>query len=185
MTSTQKPVQDAAPALDYRAGPDRAAVRLARVQRELAVGESLNGAAVALRLALGIPLALIGPFVITVFLVFIELRLRNDIFFGFGGTFCLLTLVLIPLLMWYERRSRGEFLTDAVRGETSPLQASSYGEYELQSAKFSAIGWTEVALTGPRLLWEAIDSLRRRAPAARPIRTLAAELVVDLYDAGE
>jgi hypothetical protein len=47
------------------------------------------------------------------------------------------------------------------------------------------IGYLEFALTGPRLLWEAIDSLRGRAPVDQGLRALAAGIVVELLDAGE
>jgi hypothetical protein len=157
--------------------------------QELAVSESLSGAAVSLKLALGVPLCLIGPFVITALLVGIDGRLDLDILPGFGLAFLIVSAILVPLLLRLERHTRGEFLADSVRGEESPFRASSYGEYELQSTKLGWIAWTEIALTGPRLIWEAYDALRgrptRTASRGEPLRVLAAEVVVELLDRGE
>ena len=174
----------AAAPLDYRS-PATGTPRVQRIAHELKVAEALGGAAVATKLAVGVPLSLIGPFVIASFLFAIDRRAQADSLPAFGATFLLACAVVVPWLMWLERRSRGEFFMDAVRGETTQLGASSYGEYELQSAKFGWYAWTEIALTGPRLLWEGIDSLRGRAPVDQGFRLLAAEVVVELLDAGE
>lgn len=187
VTNPHQPGAAAAPAqptLDYRS-PATGSPRVQRVARELALAESLGGAAVAAKVALGVPLSLIGPFVVAAVLFTMDRRLRAGVLPGFGATFLLVAAAVVPLLMWLERRSRGEFFVDSVRGETSPLAASGYGEYELQRTTFGWIAWTEIALTGPRLLWEAIDSLRGRAPVDHPFRILAAEIAVELLDAGE
>jgi hypothetical protein len=104
---------------------------------------------------------------------------------SFAVTFALACLVLVPLLMWLERRTRGEYLTDAVRGETSPLDASSLGEYELQKGKMIWTAYVESALLGPRLLWHVFDRARGTPAGDRTVRTVAAEIVVQLLDAGE
>lgn len=174
----------AATPLEYRS-PATGTPRVQRLAHELKVAEALGGAAVATKLAVGVPLSLIGPFLIASFLFIIDRRVQADVLPGFGMTLLLACAVVVPWLMWLERRSRGEFFLDAVRGETTPLGASSYGEYELQSAKFGWYAWTEIALTGPRLLWEAIDSLRGHAPVDQGFRLVAAEVVVELLDAGE
>jgi hypothetical protein len=91
----------------------------------------------------------------------------------------------VPLLLLLEFRTRGGFFSDSLQGETSPFTASSYGEFRLQSAKLAWLGYTEVALTGPRLVLEAVEALRGRTPMDAPLRLAAAEIVVDLFDAGE
>jgi hypothetical protein len=107
---------------------------------------------------------------------------------GGGGlfmTFVIVSAFLVPLLMWYERRTRGEFLTDSVRGETSPFEASSYGEFEMQRSRMAWYGYVEIALTGPRLLWEVIDQLRGSTPVDQALRVIAAQVADELYEAGE
>jgi hypothetical protein len=171
--------------LGYRT-PGTGLPRVQRVLAELAMAEKVGMAGVATKLAIGVPLTLVGPLFITVVLLATMHRTagRSP---GFLMTFIVICGVVVPLLMWLERRTRGEFFSDSVRGETSPFRASSYGEYELQSAKFTWIGYTEIALTGPRLVWEAIDTLRAGAagPVDQPLRVTAAAIVVELLDAGE
>jgi hypothetical protein len=158
--------------------------RVQTVTQLLARGEAMGMAAAYGKLALGVVLTLIGPLLLTTIIIAIGLKTRWDTP-SFGLTFSLACLVLVPLLLWYERRTRGEFLTDAVRGETSPLDASSYGEYELQKAKMAWTAYVETALLGPRLLWHVYDWARGTPAADQPVRMLAAELAVELYDANE
>src|SRR5687768_4770583 len=172
------------PPLDYRS-PATGSHRVQRVVAELAADERFGAASVGLKLLIGVPLCLVGPLFVTVILLSVEFKAHGDWFPGFGVTFLLVTAVLVPLLMLLERRTRGQFLSDSVKGESTPWSASSYGEYELQSAKFAWIGYIEVALTGPRLVWEAIESLRGHKPVDAPLRAAAAEIVVELLDAGE
>jgi hypothetical protein len=165
----------------HAAGVDRAQ----RVLNELVRSESLGGAAAVGKLAIAIPLCLVGPFFITVVAKSIELRSGGRALPGFLATWALVTLVLVPLLMWLERRTRGEFFSEAVSGETSPLEASSYGEYHLQSTKFLWTAYTEVALTGPRLLWEFVDWVMQRPVGNASVRAVAAAVVLELLDAGQ
>ena len=175
----------ALPTLDYRSPAAAPSGRVERIVRELAMAETPGGAAVAMKIAAGVPLSLVGPFLVASAMCVFDRRLGAGVVPGFGATFLLVTVVLVPLLMWLERRSRGEFFLDAVRGEASPLAASSYGEYELQSTKFGWMAWTEIALTGPRLLWEVIDGYRGRVAGDPRLRVLAAEVTAELLDAGE
>lgn len=112
----------AATPLDYRS-PATGTPRVQRIAHQLKMAEALGGAAVATKLAVGVPLSLIGPFVIASFLFAIDRRVQADVLPGFGATFLLACAVIVPWLMWLERRSRGEFFMDAVRGETTPLGA--------------------------------------------------------------
>lgn len=167
--------------LHYRrpgAGPHR----VQRAAQELATAEKLGVAAVAANIALGVPLCLVAPLTIAAVTKAVEFKWGGGVLPGFWMTASLLAVVIVPVLMWYERRTRGEYLSDAVRGETSPYDASSYGEYQLQRAKMLSIGFTELALTGPRLLWTAIDRTGSAGDAS--VRKVAAEVAVELLDAG-
>jgi len=172
------------PTIDYRS-PATGSHRIQRVVGELSADEKLGAASVGVKLLLGVPLCLLGPLFVTALLSSIEYRAHGEWLPGFGMTFLLVTAVLVPLLMLLERRTRGQFLSDSVKGESTPWSASSYGEYELQSAKLAWIGYVEVALTGPRLVLEAVGSLRGRKPVDPPLRVAAAEIAVELFDAGE
>ena len=163
------------------AGGDRAQ----RIQNELLTSESLGVAAAFGKLAVGIPLCLFGPLLIAVVAKAIEFKWGGGVMPGFMATWALATIVLVPLLMWLERRTRGEFLSQSVRGETSPLQASSYGEYQLQSTKFLGTAATELALLGPRLLWAFVDWVAQRPGADASIRATATGIVVELLESGQ
>lgn len=174
--------------IDYRT-PGTSMPRLQRVMSELVVSEQLGAAAVVTKVAIGLPLALIGPAIFTLIILSGYTRARRGEDAAHPPSFLLVmvivTAVVLPLLMWFERRSRGEFFSDGVRGEPSPSQASSYGEYEMLSTRMSLLAYVELALTGPRLLWEAIDSMRGRTVGNAELRAAAAELVCELLDAGE
>jgi hypothetical protein len=152
---------------------------------ELVKLESLSWAAAIGKLALGIPLCLLGPFLVAAVVKSIELRAGGGVLPSFPAMWAVATVVLVPLLMWLERRTRGEFYAESVRGETSPLEASSYGEYQLQSTKFLWTAYTEIALLGPRLLWAFIDWAMQRPVANPEVRVAAAQVVVELFNAGQ
>ena len=167
--------------LHYRR-PGTGPHRVQRAAQELATAERLGIVAVAANIALGAVLCLVAPLTIAAVAKSVEFKWGGGVLPGLWMTASLLAVVIVPLLMWYERRTRGEYLSEAVRGETSPYDASSYGEYQLQSAKMLSIGFTELALTGPRLLWAAID--RTGSAADARVRTVAAQVAVELLDAG-
>jgi hypothetical protein len=166
--------------LDYRtAGSDRELL----VAQKLFAGEALSTVAVVAKLAAGLGLCLIGPLFVTGIVYAVEGRLGGRALPGFWATFLLLCLVLIPLLMWLERRTRGKFLDDSLAGESAGY--SSYGEFELRSTTFLWTVYTEIALQGPRLLWGVIDWWSGRQSVSEAFRLAAAALAVELYDNGQ
>ncbi len=164
--------------LDYRS-PTTGRHRVERIMAEIANTQSLGLASVFLKIAFGVPLCLLGPFVVTVLAKGIELKWDSEALPGFLSTFILSAVILIPILMWLERRSRGQFLLDGLAGE-SP--ASSYGEFEWQSTRVFALIYTEFALLGPRLVWSALDAIRGRSPMDEELRFIAARVVLELLD---
>jgi len=179
-----RPHDDAMPpeTLDYRT-PGIGPPRVQRVLDELLKAETVSNATLYARLAIGAGLTLIGPMFVALILKSVESKWSAFWFPEFWMTTFLVAIVLVPLLMWLERRSRGEFFADATCGDTSPFDSSSYGEYEIQSTKFAWTAYTEIALTGPRLLWEGIDGLRGKPQGNQATREVAASIVVDLLDA--
>jgi hypothetical protein len=171
-------------ALDY-AAPDAADARIQRVLGELRMDETLGWAAGAVKLGLGVPLCFLPSALFTVLLV------------GFGReryglsaseaipVFIVSSAVLIPVLIWLERRTRGDFLLDALRGEPPPQQASSYGEYQMQSDRFRWAAYTEIALLGPRLILDVFAGASGRGSLSTAERLVAARIVLALHDAGQ
>jgi hypothetical protein len=170
--------------IDYRS-PGVGGHRVQRVTEALARDEALGTAAAIGKAAAGVLLTLLAPLFVAFVIKGFRSRTRGDVLPSFGVVFALACLLLVPLLMWYERRTRGEYFSDAVRGESSPLEASSYGEYELGKNRFLGVALTEFALLGPRLLWSVYDWARGTPAVHQPVRLLAAGLVVELLDAGE
>jgi hypothetical protein len=183
--SGQAPV--VTPVVDYRTpgvGDHRVRAVLELLERDEATGM----AAAWGKLALGVLLTLIGPFLVATVLVGVARRRGSRLDPPPGPSFVLVfsgcCVVMVPLLLWYERRTHGDFLNDAVRGEGSPTQASSYGEYELQKSKMTWIAYTEAALLGPRLLWHVYDWAKGTPAVHQPVRVVAAHVAVELLDAG-
>lgn len=167
--------------IDYRTpgvGPHRVEVVVQLLARE----EALGMAAAWGKLALGVALTLVGPLLVTVIVRGIKYRDQWEAAPPFAATLGLVSVVLVPLLLWYERRTRGRFVEDAIQGES---RASSYGEYELQKSRFTWTMYVETALLGPRLLWHVYDWARGTPGVHQPVRVLAAAVAVDLLDAGE
>jgi hypothetical protein len=161
--------------LEYRSGV--AGERTQHVLRELMSDESMSILLVAGKVALGLPLCLVGPLIVTAVL---EWPRRWQVPGDFGPTFLVISCITLPLLMWLERRTRGEFLwksLDAVtpghKGwDTRPTPAG---------ADLAAV--VELALFGPRLLWSVIDWFREREPVDPVVRVTAAHIALELYDA--
>lgn len=175
------PTLDARPAPpDYR-NPLRGGDKVAWIANELAKDEALGAAAASGKLALGLAMCLIGPAFVTAVAMDIESRWDWRSAPGFGVTFLVVAAILVPILMWLERRTRGEFLADAMRGQSNPLSASSYGEFCLEQNTVIFKVYTEIALLGPRLIWNFIDWMRGKPLVDAETRLEAARIVAVLY----
>ena len=166
-----------------QAGPSRAE----RVPRALAASESLGTAAAFGKLLLGIVLCLPLPLVVAVVAKSVEVRQRAHLLPGFWGTFALASCVVVPLLLglhWLDRRKDGDYFSDAVDG-TAPDAPSSYGEYRLQSGRLAAAAYADVIMLGPRMLWAFFEWLAGRQSGDAALRTAAAQVAVELLEAGE
>src|SRR5262245_24217666 len=131
--------------LDYRS-PTTPQHRVQRVMTELERTEAADLARLAVKIIFGVLLCLVGPIVIAVVIKTIEARLGGHRLPPFWIFVVMVAIVVVPLLLWLDRRARGEFLTGAIEGETNPLNASSYGEFGMQSTKMLWILYTEIAL---------------------------------------
>lgn len=181
--------QDApAGVLEYRS-PSTGLHRVQRAMRALETDETLGAASVGVKLVVGILLCLLPPLVVTLLLKRIEWRLRADFLPGFEVTFLVATAVLVPLLMRLERRTRGRFYADGVRdgmsAETTHYDASSVEGFRLRSPALEWRAYAEVALTGPVLVWSVIDAVSGKVPTDPPLRFVAAQIAVEVYDAGQ
>ncbi|HEY7087862.1 MAG TPA: hypothetical protein VH518_07205 [Tepidisphaeraceae bacterium] len=170
--------------LDYRS-PTTPQHRVQRVMIELERTEMAALTKLTMKVIIGGLLCLVGPIFVAIILKSIDARWRLHRLPPFWIFVVMLAIVVVPLLLWLERRTRGEFVSRAIEGEANPLNASSYGEFSMQSTKLLWIFYTEVALAGPRLIWEAIDGLQSRTRGDDQVTYLAAQIVVELFDAGQ
>lgn len=159
--------------------------RRQRIVAALSQTEAMDFAALATCLAIGVPLTFIAPFLVAILIKTIAFQAEWNWPLGFVSTFVLISLLIVPWLMWYERRTKGSFYADAARDHGNPYEASSYGEYEMNQGRAGIAAWTEISLTGPRLLWEFIDRVQGRGKLDTAKIAAAAELIDELIEAGQ
>lgn len=137
-----------------------------------------------LRFSIGVPLTLLGPVVVGTAFWLICRRYGVALPIGYLATLGVFCAALVPLLMLLERGTHGQYFSNAAGDLTHPRDIRSYGEWEMNQAQATWHAYVEIALTGPRLLWEAIDQLRGRNQVSDADAALAAELVEHLRAAG-
>ena len=179
-------MQHQPPTLDYRS-PDTGAHRVQRVMRELEAAETLGAASVGIKLLVGIPLCLLAPLVVT--LVLKRIERRGDFLPGFEATLLLTAAIVVPLLMRSARRTRGpsfaEGVYDGMTAESSRYDVSSIEGFRLRSPAMEWQVYADIALAGPRLVWSAIDAVSGKVAVDPPLRVVAAEIAIGLFEAGE
>ena len=160
---------------------DRLAERLR--QRELAKKGSI-----AMHLVIGLPCLLIGPIVLSAIYFMLAV-----IWFGAYSYWSLIfwssVVLVIPLLFWTEIRAHGTYFTDTVREANpdgnNPTNYVLLGELGMLTAfivnpRLSASGLVELFLFGPRMILEAITSLRRVNALRQVDRGRAVNVLADL-----
>jgi hypothetical protein len=181
-------LQHPPPTLDYRS-PATGAHRVQRVMRQLEAAETFGAASVGIKLLVGIPLCLLAPLVVTLTLKRIEWGWRTDFLPGFEVTFLLAAAVLVPVLMGLARRTRGQTWADNVQdgmtAESSRYDVSSTDGFRLRSPAMEWQVYTDIALAGPRLVWSVMDAVRGKVAVDPPLRVVAAEIAIGLFEAGE
>ncbi|HSU69749.1 MAG TPA: hypothetical protein VLJ39_22890 [Tepidisphaeraceae bacterium] len=98
---------------------------------------------------------------------------------GWRAWFTIYVVLLVPLLIWLERRSREDYLGNAV-GDIDP-NPSSRGEYEMNRGRL-AVGMSASALVwGPRSMIDGFRGVRgRRTLTQRALFDRAATMIFDL-----
>ena len=170
----------------HRAADPAAVARLTRrAAEELAKHDHLGAAAIVVKLLLGVPLCIIGPFLVTIVLKLIDWNFKWGILPDFEWTFVLAMLLFLPLLFWTRRRSPESSFADQADSGGSPLDADSYTEFVVRKEQLFAAAAVDVMMLGPRLVGSALDGLRGRSGVDPALRQAAAELAAELFQAGE
>lgn len=164
--------------LDYRS-PQTHEHRVQKVLAELSQDEVIGLVEIGMKLVFGLPLCFFAPFVVTSAVGYVTYRIRIVDAPGFLTMLAFFSIILIPLLFWYERRGHGEILWDSLRHESGHF--SGIARRNLSVGSFAML--LELALFGPKLVWSAIDRIRDADPVDQPTRTAAATIVVLLLQA--
>src|SRR5690242_8861470 len=106
--------------------------RAQMILHRLIVSETMNWTVISVKLGCGLALCCIGPWLVSAILYAMLSRLGVHSPLEYPTFFVLVSFIVLPMLMWFERRTAGEFLSNALSGDSSPLAASSYGEFQMQ-----------------------------------------------------
>ncbi len=166
--------------VDYATRSTPTSTRAQLIATLLSTAEGMQFATILLRLAGGIALSLLGPLFLTVLLWALAARFRWEWMPSFSSLFWLSVLLLVPLLMSYQRRLEG-----TVFGNNPMESAGSYGEWEMNQQKGFWIVIAEFSLMGPAMLWSAYDAITGRAVKVGAPIVECAELIDTLIQAGE
>jgi hypothetical protein len=140
-----------------------------------------TGGGVLLMLA-GAGIILLAGVVVTSIVTFILYTWFDSSFLGWTGWFVVYLIAIVPLLVREERRSRGHFLSEAAAGLDNPMDASSYGEYQLDRGAAMTAVYSEMLLWGPRALLRGIATMRGQQPTRfRGLLERAAQVILTLY----
>jgi hypothetical protein len=161
----------------------------AHVERALRRRETLWQLGALLKVIVGVPLTLLAPLAFAAIGYTVDSRLHL-LGRAFWQWFVLATAIVVPILLWTERRHGARLLTEMARGATLPNPLT--GDWPVASGMtFST--WTayrhpraftggviEILLTGPRLVLSALDHWRLRRRLGRANTRDAATVLAQL-----
>jgi hypothetical protein len=128
-------------------------------------------------LLVGLPLCLIGPFLITGFAWALAARRGN--FIEFWHTFWIVTAVGVPLLLLLAAALKGSLLDQAA--EEGTFDASSIAGFYYARRAAGPLVIIEIANAGPRMVLQAVRRLTARRHAGSPDVGRVARAVVTLF----
>jgi len=154
-----------------------------RMINELQRLYAVNTGGGAILIVAGAGVIVLAGIVITSILWFILWNFFGTSYLGWTGWFFVYVLAVVPLLIHEDKRSRGQFLSDATSGMSNPDNASSYGEMQMNRLSAGGAAITELLLWGPRSLINGLTILRGQQPTQfRPLLERAARMIIQLYD---
>jgi hypothetical protein len=111
----------------------------------------------------------------------------NGVVAGLFATFAGLVVLIVPVMLWLERRSFWSAVLDTLEDLGSPLESSGGGEFHVRLVCVRMYYLALIPLLGPRLVWQAIGTWHEGQAAAEPEhpRAVASELLVQMIDTDE
>jgi hypothetical protein len=132
----------------------------------------------------GLAITLVSLLIVDAILCYILYALLRDTYLSFWGWFGVLLVLLVPYLIWMEKRTRGQFWSDAVLDSGVDWGSyTGYGGYTVQSTLGSALVYTEMLLIGPRLLIGGY--VRLRGIEATQLESFLRRCAICVYDLAE
>lgn len=170
------------PTLDYRNPATVQDHHVDRVKLALQAREGLFWLRTGLSACAGVAASLVGPLFVASIIWVIVARLGVVLPFDRAMFVWLFAAALLVLLFWYERRTKGQFLSQSLDDNRAwfPGRASSSGEFEARYRVAAGMVLVELLLWGPRLLMNSFDRCRVRQSLRHANLTRAAEVVADL-----
>jgi hypothetical protein len=131
------------------------------------------------KLLLGLCVCVAAGFLLATAIVAILWNLFGTTLIGWTGWFLLYVLVLVPAIIWYERKFRENYILDAaVSADPSP---SSRGEFRLNNFNILTGAVSSLMVWGPRGLVDGIRGMfGRRTVFQNAVLDRAVLLVLDL-----
>ena len=145
--------------LDYRTSAAVQASKLA-LGRAVRHRENAYQAGAWSMLIAGLGALLLGPLLVAGLVASIQARFNlHHHHVGYWMSFALASMTLVPLLFWFEHRSRGQWFEGEMRAQGTTLadlwQCSSRGEWALRRTAASWAAIVEILLWGPRMIMNA------------------------------
>jgi hypothetical protein len=161
--------------------------RLNFIRQRLLKQEAILSTGIAVLLLIGVPMLFIGPIVVGFIFWIVTIQL-----FGYISLTWFLVgscILLIPLLLWTERRAHGGSFDQAVLGNPSGINDAALAPFLLGSEfgmiiaiaanpRVTVSGLVEIFLTGPRFVLEAWD----KHAAMKRLKNVDRDIASDVID---
>ncbi|HEX4125215.1 MAG TPA: hypothetical protein VHY37_10855 [Tepidisphaeraceae bacterium] len=157
---------------EYSSPLAREAARIIRIADASSFAGSMG------KFLLGLGVCFIAGIFIATFIYAILDSLFGHTLLTWAGWFWLYVLVLVPLLVWYERRYRQDYLLEAT---TSADSSSTTGEFRVNQFNLATSVISSLIVWGPRGLADGIRGMiGRRTVLQSAVLDRAVLLVLDL-----
>jgi hypothetical protein len=110
------------------------------------------------QLLIGAGVMFFAGILVATFMTFVLYTFIGSTFIGWSGWFLVYVLILAPAVVWYERKSRADYLGDAA--QVADPNPSSRGEFKLNQAIIGVGLVANILVWGPRSIVDGFRGLR-------------------------
>jgi hypothetical protein len=159
--------------LDYRL-PQTGLHRIRKIANALETEQVLEWGVVAFRLLIGIPWCFVVPLIIAG--IFGRSAESTTVFF-------LAAAIIVPFLFWLTRPPNTDFVWEEVQSAAFARPFNIRRRLSINPLTIDPAGFVLLLLMGPRLIWSALEELRRPATVTLEQRLVCARIAAQLMDA--